>query len=54
MKMAMRRKQIAAEEVKIKVYGREIERVSKFKYLGRRFMEDDNDSRSITVYLNRA
>ena len=54
MNTVLRKKQIAAEEVKIKVHRREIERVSKLKYLGRIFTEDDNDSRGITVQLNRA
>ena len=52
--VVLREKQAVAEKIKIKVYGKEIERVKELKYLGRIFTEDDDDSRSIEIQLKRA
>ena len=42
------------DDVKIEIYGKEIEKVDEFKYLGRIFTRDDDDSRAIGNQIARA
>ena len=51
---AMQDKQFEAENVKFIVYGKEIERVREFRYLGRIFTENDDDTKCIQSQLKRA
>ena len=46
--------QAIANKIKFYVNGKEIQRVSEFKYLGRWFTEDDDDTKCITDNINRA
>jgi hypothetical protein len=50
----MQDKQADAEEVKFTVYGKELERVGEFKYLGRVLADDDDDTASIVGNIKKA
>lgn len=47
-------KQVEAEQVRFLVYGKELERVKEFWYLGRIFTENDDDTKCIEIKLKRA
>ena len=47
-------KQVEAEQVRFLVYGKELERVKEFRYLGRIFTENDDDTKCIEIQLKRA
>ena len=51
---SMQDKQFEAGKVIFLVYGKEIERVREFRYLGRIFTEDDDDTKCIKSQLKRA
>jgi hypothetical protein len=50
----MQDKQAQAEDVKFVVYGKELERVRNFKYLGRVFTDNDDDTKSIEDNIKKA
>ena len=50
----LEKRQEFAEEVELTVYGKKLERVSEFKYLGRIFSQDDDDSKCINKQLKKA
>ena len=50
----MQDEQANAEDIVFKVYGKEIERVREFKYLGRWIMDNDDDTKCIDLQLKCA
>ena len=50
----LERKQKSAEDMDITVYGKKLERVTEFKYLGRILSQNDDDSKCIEQQLKRA